>query len=50
MVASSIRVQLGNKVKFWEDKWLGEISLMNMSHRLYSISTSERKTIQELAN
>lgn len=36
-----------NKIKFWEDKWMGNIPLSHKFSRLYTISNCKNKTIKQ---
>ena len=42
------RVGSRNLVRFWEDKWLGETTIIHRFSRLYSISTCQSKIIHEV--
>ena len=39
---------LGNRIKFLEDKWVGEAPLNERFERLYSISNDKDKQIQQI--
>lgn len=42
------RLGKGNKIKFWEDVWLGNLSLKEIFPRLYNMSECKDKFIEEL--
>jgi len=42
------RVGEGNKIRFWEDKWVGGTSLISTFLRLYEISNCKGSTVGEL--
>jgi len=45
------KVGVGDKIKFWEDRWLGqEESLAEKYPRLYLISSQQQQTIQQLGS
>lgn len=41
---------IGDKVRFWDDVWLGEVPLKERFSRLYRISTQQNNRISEVGN
>ncbi|RVW98186.1 hypothetical protein CK203_031913 [Vitis vinifera] len=38
---TSLQIGLGNRVKFWKNKWCGDLSLRDSFANLYSIASSK---------
>ena len=38
----------GDKVRFWEDVWIGDTSLRSLFPRLYSLSANKEQTVEEV--
>ena len=41
-------VEVGNRVKFWKDKWCGDSSLRESFPELYSIASSKDACVSDL--
>jgi len=44
----SWRIGHGDKIKFWEDVWIGNTNLKSEFPRLYSISCNQTQTVEEV--
>jgi len=42
------KVGCGDKVRFWEDVWIGNSSLKNMFPRLFTLSLNQRQKVEEV--
>ncbi|XP_074314532.1 uncharacterized protein LOC141649750 [Silene latifolia] len=45
---TKIRVGAGSKIRFWEDKWIGDSSLKDGFPRLFSVSNQKNEFIADL--
>ena len=41
----SFRVENGSQIRFWEDKWLGDTTLMNQYPNLFQIARGKHDTM-----
>jgi len=50
MVSSNFTLEswIWDKVRFWEDDWLGRGNLISMYPRLFSLSMDQGKTVREV--
>jgi len=39
----------GDKVRFWEDVWVGESSLKTLFQRLFSLSVNQKNKVEEVS-